>query len=215
VDLVGANLTAVFKDGVHQGKIGMEDLIASYIASKHGVVGLTRTAALEYVKRGIRVNAVNPDLIDTQVARDVVNGDEQAYAEIAKHVSIGRAGRPEEIAWVVLWLCSLERAMWLATPSPSMEGYCALLKRKLLSALMLTAAMAGAIALGCVAARGADEAASAAGTPSEKTNRVKIRIIVENKTLTAALADNATSKDIVSLLPLTLTLKKLRLDRKD
>jgi NAD(P)-dependent dehydrogenase (short-subunit alcohol dehydrogenase family) len=80
--------------------------IASYIASKHGVVGLTRTAALEYVKRGIRVNAVNPGLIDTQIARDVVNRDEQAYAEMAKHVPMGRAGRPEEIASVVLWLCS-------------------------------------------------------------------------------------------------------------
>jgi NAD(P)-dependent dehydrogenase (short-subunit alcohol dehydrogenase family) len=57
-------------------------------------------------KSGIRVNAVNPGLIDTQVARDVVSGDEQAYAEIAKHVPIGRAGRPEEIASVVLWLCS-------------------------------------------------------------------------------------------------------------
>jgi NAD(P)-dependent dehydrogenase (short-subunit alcohol dehydrogenase family) len=79
---------------------------ASYIASKHGVVGLTRTAALEYVKRGIRVNAVNPGLIDTQIARDVVNRDEQAYAELATHVPIGRAGRPEEIASVVLWLCS-------------------------------------------------------------------------------------------------------------
>ena len=80
--------------------------IASYIASKHGVVGLTRTAALEYVKRGIRVNAVNPGLIDTQIARAVVNRDEQAYAELAKHVPIGRAGSPEEIASVVLWLCS-------------------------------------------------------------------------------------------------------------
>jgi len=80
--------------------------IGSYIASKHGVVGLTRTAVLEYIKKGIRVNAVNPGLIDTQVARDVVNGNEQAYAEIAKHVPIGRAGRPEEIASAVLWLCS-------------------------------------------------------------------------------------------------------------
>jgi NAD(P)-dependent dehydrogenase (short-subunit alcohol dehydrogenase family) len=80
--------------------------IGSYIASKHGVGGLTRTAALEYVKHGIRVNAVNPGLIDTQVARDVVNGNEQAYEDIAKQVPIGRAGRPEEIASAVLWLCS-------------------------------------------------------------------------------------------------------------
>ncbi len=80
--------------------------IGSYIASKHGVVGLTRTAALEYVQHGIRVNAVNPGLIDTQIARDVVSGDEQAYAGIAKSVPIGRAGRPEEIASVVMWLCS-------------------------------------------------------------------------------------------------------------
>jgi NAD(P)-dependent dehydrogenase (short-subunit alcohol dehydrogenase family) len=80
--------------------------IGSYIASKHGVVGLTRTAALEYIKQGIRVNAVNPGLIDTQIARDVVAGDEHAYGDIAKGVPIGRAGRPEEIASVVLWLCS-------------------------------------------------------------------------------------------------------------
>jgi len=80
--------------------------IGSYIASKHGVVGLTRTAALEYIKQGIRVNAVNPGLIDTQIARDVVSGNEEAYSEIAKSVPIGRAGRPEEIAAAVLWLCS-------------------------------------------------------------------------------------------------------------
>ena len=80
--------------------------IASYIASKHGVVGLTRTAALEYIKHGIRANAVNPGLIDTQVARDVVSGSEEAYNDIARNVPIGRAGRPEEIASVVLRLCS-------------------------------------------------------------------------------------------------------------
>lgn len=80
--------------------------IGSYIASKHGVVGLTRTAALEYVRQGIRVNAINPGLIDTQVGRDVFKGDEQVYAETAKNVPIGRAGRPDEIASAVLWLCS-------------------------------------------------------------------------------------------------------------
>lgn len=80
--------------------------IASYIATKHGVIGLTRTAALEYVKQGIRVNAVNPGLIDTQIACDVVNGDAQAYAAMENGVPLGRAGRPEEIASAVLWLCS-------------------------------------------------------------------------------------------------------------
>jgi NAD(P)-dependent dehydrogenase (short-subunit alcohol dehydrogenase family) len=80
--------------------------IGSSIASKHGVVGLTRTAALEYVKRGIRVNAVNPGLIDTVIARDVVDGSEEAYAAAAQQVPIGRAGRPEEVAAAVLWLCS-------------------------------------------------------------------------------------------------------------
>ena len=80
--------------------------IASYIASKHGVVGLTRTAALEYVRHGIRVNAVNPGTIDTQIARDVVKGDAQAYAEMVSKIPMGRVGQPEEIAAAVLWLCS-------------------------------------------------------------------------------------------------------------
>lgn len=95
--------------------------IGPYIASKHGVVGLTRTAALEYIKHGIRVNAVNPGLIDTQIARDVVSGDEQAYAELAKHVPIGRAGRPEEIASAVLWLCS-PAASYVAGHALTVDG---------------------------------------------------------------------------------------------
>ncbi|HEX7859359.1 MAG TPA: SDR family oxidoreductase [Verrucomicrobiae bacterium] len=80
--------------------------IGSYIASKHGVIGLTRTAALEYVKKGIRVNAVNPGLIDTQIGHDVFKGNEQVYAKAAAGVPMGRAGKPDEIASVVLWLCS-------------------------------------------------------------------------------------------------------------
>ena len=52
------------------------------------------------------MNAVNPGLIDTQIARDVVAGDTRAYAEMEKNTPIGRAGRPEEIASAVLWLCS-------------------------------------------------------------------------------------------------------------
>jgi NAD(P)-dependent dehydrogenase (short-subunit alcohol dehydrogenase family) len=80
--------------------------IPSYIASKHGVVGLTRTAALEAIPHGVRVNAINPGVIDTQVARDVVNNDDEAYVKMEQAIPIKRAGRPEEIASVVLWLCS-------------------------------------------------------------------------------------------------------------
>lgn len=80
--------------------------VSPYTASKHGVVGLTRTSALEYVKHGIRINAVNPGVIATQIARDVVKGDDEAYAAMIAKVPIGRAGTSEEIASAVLWLCS-------------------------------------------------------------------------------------------------------------
>ena len=69
-------------------------------------IGLTRTAALEYAAQGIRVNAVCPGTIDTQIARDVVAGDEGAYEAMAQRIPLGRIGRPDEIASAVLWLCS-------------------------------------------------------------------------------------------------------------
>ena len=77
-----------------------------YAASKAALLSLSRTLSGELISRGIRVNAINPGLIDTQVGRDVFTGDEQVYAETAKNVPIGRAGRAEEIAAAVLWLCS-------------------------------------------------------------------------------------------------------------
>lgn len=80
--------------------------VSPYTASKHGVIGLTRTSALEYVKDNIRVNAVNPGVIATQIARDVVKNDDAAYAEMVAKVPMGRAGTSEEIASTVLWLCS-------------------------------------------------------------------------------------------------------------
>jgi hypothetical protein len=81
------------------------------------------------------------------------------------------------------------------------------MKRKLCPTLILTAAMAGVIALGYTAAHAADDRTPTRGTSSEKTSTVKIRIQLGEKTLTATLNDNATSKDFVSLLPLRLTLK--------
>ena len=67
------------------------------------------------------MNAVNRGLIDTQIARDVVSGDERAYAEIAKNVPIGRAGRPEEIASAVLSLCTPGRT-YVVGQAPTVDG---------------------------------------------------------------------------------------------
>ena len=77
-----------------------------YTASKHGVIGLTRTAALEYATKGIRVNTVCPGTIDTAFSRTVVDWDDKRFEALSKAPPIGRAGTPEEIASVVLWLCS-------------------------------------------------------------------------------------------------------------
>lgn len=79
---------------------------AIYHGSKHGVIGLTRSAALEYAARGIRINAVCPGTIDTPMVADMLAGQPEAMDEIMKQQPIGRLGRPEEIASAVLWLCS-------------------------------------------------------------------------------------------------------------
>ena len=80
---------------------------ASYHAAKHGVIGLTKSAALEYAARGIRINAVCPGLIETAMSDQMkAAGQTEALEAMLKEVPIGRIGRAEEIADVVLWLCS-------------------------------------------------------------------------------------------------------------
>ncbi len=76
-----------------------------YVASKHAVIGLTRTAALEYATKGIRVNAVCPAVIETAMA-DRAFGDPAVSKRILAQHPIGRFGKPMEIAEAVLWLCS-------------------------------------------------------------------------------------------------------------
>lgn len=79
----------------------------TYVASKHGVVGLTKTAALEYAKAGIRVNAVCPGPIDTPLFRGGVDKPLPRFAEkMLQAQPGGRLGQPEEIAESVVWLCS-------------------------------------------------------------------------------------------------------------
>lgn len=84
------------------GLVGVPGL-GAYVASKHGVIGLTRTAALEYAGRGIRVNAVCPAAIATTLLLDLPPARQQ---ELASPQAIKRLGRPEEVAEAVLWLCS-------------------------------------------------------------------------------------------------------------
>ena len=87
------------------GLIGFTSLPA-YVASKHGVVGLTKTAALEYVKQGIRVNAVCPGVIKTPMVDRLTGKDKVVEKQYEDMEPIGRMGLPEEVAEAVIWLCS-------------------------------------------------------------------------------------------------------------
>ena len=70
------------------------------------MIGLTKSAALEYASRGIRINAVCPGTINTPMVAEMLAKEPDAMKEIMRDMPIGRLGRPEEIAAAVLWLCS-------------------------------------------------------------------------------------------------------------
>jgi len=89
-----------------------------YVAAKHGVVGLTKTAAIEYAQDGIRVNCVNPGYITTPMTREVV--ETRLDATLAK-VPMNRMGVPEEIAEAVVWMCS-DKASFMTGASQVVDG---------------------------------------------------------------------------------------------
>jgi NAD(P)-dependent dehydrogenase (short-subunit alcohol dehydrogenase family) len=87
------------------GIVGLA-MYPAYVASKHGVVGLTKTAALEYAKSGIRVNALCPGVIQTPMIDRVLTRHPQLAELLTATEPVGRLGKPEEIAEAAVWLCS-------------------------------------------------------------------------------------------------------------
>ena len=80
--------------------------MSAYVASKHGVVGLTKTAALEYAQKNIRVNCVNPGVINTPMVARLVDSGSMNEGDLTRGEPIGRMGKPEEIGEGVIWLLS-------------------------------------------------------------------------------------------------------------
>ena len=79
---------------------------AAYIACKHAVIGLTRTAAIDYASKGIRINAVCPGAIMTPMMENLICRNPDVEKELVRDIPAGRLGSPAEIADAVLWLCS-------------------------------------------------------------------------------------------------------------
>ena len=96
---------AIVNCSSQSGFVGLPGL-GAYTASKHGVIGLTKAAALEYAPRGIRINCICPGTTETPLVKGLVEQEPGRLDAVIKDIPLGRMGREEEIASAVLWLCS-------------------------------------------------------------------------------------------------------------
>ena len=96
---------------------------ANYVAAKHGVIGLTRSAALEYITRGVRINAICPGTARSRMVDEWMDGSAEAEAEVAALHPIGRIAEPEEIARAALWLASDASSFVVGVALPVDGGY--------------------------------------------------------------------------------------------
>jgi len=120
----GQGSGAIVNNSSLGGLVGLPSR-AAYHASKHGVIGLTRSAALEYAPRGVRINAICPGCFDTPMVSDMIENQADAMAEFLLQQPIGRLGRSEEIAAAVLWLCSPGASFVLGVALPVDGGFVA------------------------------------------------------------------------------------------
>jgi NAD(P)-dependent dehydrogenase (short-subunit alcohol dehydrogenase family) len=103
------------------GLVGSAVGNSAYVASKHGIVGLTKTVALEYGLQRIRINAVCPALTRTPMAEKLLGGDPQREAQLAALSPMGRLANPEEVAAAVVWLCS-DSASYVTGQALAVDG---------------------------------------------------------------------------------------------
>jgi NAD(P)-dependent dehydrogenase (short-subunit alcohol dehydrogenase family) len=123
--VVSINLRGIWTCMKHELRLVRQAGGATYHATKHGVIGLTKSAAMDYAPRGIRINAVCPGVIATPMFTDMIENQPDLMKAVMRDQPIGRPGRPKEVAAAVIWLCSPAASLVLGVAQPVDGGFVA------------------------------------------------------------------------------------------